>query len=132
MDRHGPGLVFPGETYEYTVTLDSGTSPPRESLSVHRDTSDVDDFGPYSQSRDCSVHFCAGFCKLTGIPKPRPGQVRGVSGAVRRAARARRNGAAQIMPSSVMRRTPKGTVCAGRTYADLRARCSLSMGMENR
>jgi len=57
----GPASVFPGKTYEYAVRLESGTAPATASLAVYSDTSAAGDLGPYSQSRDCSHHFCAGF-----------------------------------------------------------------------
>jgi len=43
------------------VTLDKGTAPPREALSMHSDASTADDFGLHVRIQDCQDHFCAGF-----------------------------------------------------------------------
>ncbi len=56
----GPDRIFPGQTFEYTVTLE-GTRHQHDALAVYSRSLTVDDFGGFPEGSGCGTTVCADF-----------------------------------------------------------------------
>ena len=56
----GPDRIFPGQTFEYTVTLD-GTRHQHDALAIYSDSLTVDDFGGLADDSACGTTVCTDF-----------------------------------------------------------------------
>ncbi len=56
----GPDRIFPGQTFEYTVTLD-GTRHQHDALAIYSSSLTVDDFGGLADDSACGTTVCTDF-----------------------------------------------------------------------
>ncbi len=57
----GPDRIFPGQTFEYTITIEEGPRHQHDALAIYSSSLTVDDFGGFEEGSGCSTTVCTDF-----------------------------------------------------------------------